>query len=118
VIKMPSGPTAYFDVDDTLVTTADEEGPNTFWISVPGKTHRGLFRAIQSHIDAMKAHKVRGHTVVVWSQGESDWAEAVVKTLGLEPYVDYILNKPHWYFDDLEPHEFMDRRIYYGLGEE
>ncbi len=118
MIKIPCKPTAYFDCDDTLVTTADDEGPNTIWLNVPGTTHRGLFRVIQSHVNALKAHKIRGHQVVVWSQGGSDWAEAVVKGLGLESYVDLIVPKPHWFFDDLKPEEFMDRRFYFGMGEE
>ncbi len=117
MIKLPCRPTAYFDIDDTLITKASDSAANTVWIAAPGQ-REALFRPITRHIAALKLHKTRGHQVVVWSQGGSDWAEAVVKALKLEEYVDLIVPKPGWFFDDLRPEEFMDRRFYFGLGEE
>lgn len=115
----------FFDVDDTIVKwdkesisseptiqiiqpkvlhrTADDElvevGPYTVTLALHNK-----------HIAALKEHKAKGDTVIVWSAGGWDWAEAVVKALQLEEYVDLVINKPICIYDDLPPHEFLPRR--------
>lgn len=48
----------------------------------------------------------------MWSAGGGEWAEAVVKALGLEKYVDLVMNKPSWYYDDKEAKDWMGKRIY------
>lgn len=92
--------TVYFDVDETLVMWVENE--NRF---VPN----------EKHILALKRHHLRGHTVVVWSAGGSTWAQGVVEGLGIEEHVDYVLSKPHWYYDDLTVDKFMPEmnRVYY-----
>lgn len=47
--------------------------------------------------------------MVVWSAGGWDWAEAVVKTLKLENFVDLVISKPTWTYDDLQPSEFIPK---------
>jgi phosphoserine phosphatase len=63
----------------------------------------------------MKSHKFRGHTVIVWSAGGVEWAKTVVTALGLENYVDLVVAKPKWYYDDLQSHEFLpaSSRVYH-----
>lgn len=61
------------------------------------------------HIEQLKRHKLRGHTVVVWSAGGFDWAEAVVRALKLEDIVDLVISKPTWIYDDIQPSEFMPK---------
>jgi phosphoserine phosphatase len=61
------------------------------------------------HIEDIKRHKARGHLVCVWSAGGSEWAEAAVKALKLEKYVDLVIAKPTWVIDDLEPNQFLKR---------
>lgn len=66
----------------------------------------------RKHIEQLKLHKLRGHTIIVWSAGGWEWAEAVVRALKLEQYVDLVIEKPMWYYDDLTANEFMGKRIY------
>jgi len=70
------------------------------------------------HIKILKDRKARGSFIVVWSAGGYAWANAVVKALGLEEYVDLVMTKPHAYVDDKQAAEIMGERIYlpYGSG--
>lgn len=102
-------PIVFYDVDDTLVSWDHygtfKEGMIEF--TAPESGHPMWLEPIPEHIKAMKNHKLRGHTVVVWSAGGADWAEEVVKKLGLQPYVDVIMSKPNWFYDDIPASEFM-----------
>lgn len=66
----------------------------------------------EPHIKLLMNHKARGKTIIVWSQGGYQWAEAVVKALGLTEHVDFIMSKPRAYVDDLPVQEWMKDRIY------
>lgn len=102
----------YFDVDDTiLIWDQSLDHPDGFYIDdifvVPHK----------KHIEQLKKHKARDHTIVVWSAGGANWAKKAVELLQLEPYVDFVLAKPSWFYDDKKPDEFMNEinRVYYPL---
>lgn len=110
------GPIAFFDVDDTLVSWKcyPKRSKNSIGFNDP--TGTTYLNSIQEHIDAMKLHKLRGHTIIVWSAGGEDWAEEVVKKLGLEEYVNAVMPKPDWFYDDLPAAEFMpevNRKYFY-----
>jgi phosphoserine phosphatase len=129
MIVIPCKQATFFDVDDTLVmwdatpeqleergvdftcpgslVTIDECGTEGF---APEWKQRLLPHRV--HIEQLKKHKQRGHTIIVWSAGGYDWAAAVVKALGLENYVDLVISKPSWFYDDLMPSEFMGKRYY------
>lgn len=120
----------YIDVDNTLVMWDDltpEDKANGIAITCPiskAFTEEGnevevepwteLLVPHKAHIEMLKQHKLRGHTIIVWSAGGWEWAEAVVKALQLEKYVDVVLEKPMWFYDDLKSSEFMPEinRIY------
>ena len=51
--------------------------------------------------------------MICWSAGGFDWCAAVIKALNLENYVDLVISKPCYYYDDLKPEEFMGKRYYY-----
>lgn len=126
MIVIPCTQPTFFDVDDTLVmwnstpeeletrgvdftcpgslVTIDEDGEQGF--APEWKTRLLPHR---KHIEQLKKHKLRGHTVVVWSAGGYDWAAAVVKALGLETFVDLVISKPTWAYDDLQPNEFIPK---------
>ena len=132
---LPCSQTVFCDVDDTLVMwhrpAADD--PDAIEITCPTSS---CLRAIneqelgwevdptevvtvrewterlkphKKHIEQLKKHKLRGHTVIVWSAGGWEWAEAVVRALKLEQYVDLVIEKPTWVYDDLPPNEYMPK---------
>jgi hypothetical protein len=103
----------YFDVDDTLVKWGYAGLPVEGSIAIECEGFVQHLVPHKKHIDQLKAHKARGHTIVVWSQGGDKWAEAVVKALNLEEYVDLVIEKPQWYYDDLPASAFMPKPIYY-----
>lgn len=129
MIVIPCRNTVFFDVDDTLVAwnaTPEQLQEHGVEFECPGSMHdidndgnpvycppwKALLLPHRKHIEQLKKHKMRGHTIVVWSAGGFDWAAAVVKTLGLESYVDLVISKPVWFYDDLTPDEFMGKRYY------
>ena len=125
---LPCKQTTYFDVDDTLImwkasseqldaygvtivqpisTVFNEDGEE---VEIGGWTQRVLPH--RKHIEQLKKHKLRGHTIIVWSQGGYDWAAAAVKALELENFVDLAISKPIWIYDDKKPVEFMPSPIW------
>jgi phosphoserine phosphatase len=102
-------PIVYFDVDDTLVSWNHYgqfiEGMIEF--TAPESEHPMWLEPIKEHIEALKAHKLRGHTVIVWSAGGALWAKEVALKLGLTKYVDAYMSKPNWFYDDIPAKEFM-----------
>lgn len=114
-------PIVFCDVDDTLVSwkTYPKRGLNSIEFEDPFTQEVLYLHAIPNHIEAIKAHKLRGHTVVVWSAGGAKWAEEVVKKLKLEKYVDAVMSKPNWFYDDLPASEFMPEcnRKYFPMGD-
>jgi len=132
----------YFDVDDTLVmwNPPNPNDPDVIEIVCPTSRTKRIIQELDAetgdlkdlppdefvevgswterlkphkkHIEAMKLHKLRGHTVIVWSAGGWEWAEAAIRALNLEKYVDLVLEKPMWCYDDLPPSEFIPKVQY------
>ncbi len=106
----------FFDVDDTLVIwdwkSVDPEGLRLIKVEDPEAKCSQLVMPHDRHVQLMKQFKARGHTVVVWSQGGWAWAESVVKALGVENVVDYVMDKPSWYVDDLPASMFLGKPIF------
>lgn len=115
-LKVISGiDTAYFDVDDTLVmwdTTLINENSNSavLFDNPDDPKIKWLLLPNPKTIEALKAQKRAGGTVIVWSAGGWDWALEVVTKLGLIDYVDAVMSKPNRYYDDLPSSEFMGTR--------
>jgi len=96
-----------FDVDDTLITQDfHEEGVE---VVVECNGYKTDVLIINNNIDSLKKHKRQGQTVIVWSAAGHKWAESVVKALNLEKYVDYVMSKPNWYYDDLPCEKWMGK---------
>jgi FMN phosphatase YigB (HAD superfamily) len=117
MIKLPDVNTIYFDCDDTLVLHRDMVSSEVLEAKgIPIPIHNFGFWVVPHlpHIEMLKDCKSKGQVVVVWSQGGSDWAEAVVDALGLRDHVDLCVCKPHWFVDDLMTFMFMPEscRIY------
>lgn len=108
MIKLPDKNTAYVDVDDILVLWTIPAGQEEQAIIILDCADEPVVVLPHyRHIQAIKEHKARGHCVVVWSQGGSDWAEKVVIALNLTEYVDLVISKPSWFYDDIPAHLFM-----------
>lgn len=106
----------FFDVDDTLVMwdwkSIDPNATGLVTIKDPNGGCAELVLPHLRHIELMRQFKARGHTVYVWSQGGHEWAAEVCKVLGIENIVDYVLDKPNWYVDDLHVNAWMKAPIY------
>lgn len=102
----------FTDVDDTLVTFDYplEYLDRTILIGPEGFQKRVL--PMSKNIEKMKNARVRGHGVVIWSQGGVKWCKAVVEALGLTDYVDAVVTKPSWIYDDLPVEAWMGPRFF------
>ena len=103
----------YFDCDDTLVMWFTNCDPSEkIDINNPHYGYNMALKPHKRHIELLKDHKARKYTVIVWSAAGYQWAEAVVKALKLEEYVDFCQSKPLKFVDDLPAQEILGSRIY------
>lgn len=119
MIELKCDQTTFFDVDETLILWE----PTETQLFSYGKTytapggHQTILVPHLPHVEQLKKHKIRGHTIVVWSAGGAFWAAEAVKFLGLEGYVDLVISKPVWYYDDKTAEEFMGKPYYFKAQE-
>lgn len=85
-----------FDVDETLIISVPKGNVDDECFMLGGTWWRPHHR----HIHQLKAHSARDHTILVWSAGGDAWAERVIRHLDLVDYVDYLVDKPLWAYDD------------------
>lgn len=109
----------YFDVDDTLIywnwPKTNEQQTITLY---PHSDKEPITFAVNSEmVEQLKKHWARKHAIVVWSQGGWQWAEQVVKALNLQDYVDLVIEKPSWLYDDLPAKAFMPKSLWVGNKE-
>jgi len=99
---MPSGPSIFFDVDDTLIkwTPVDVEIPDNEAVTIDCSGFEKKYKFNKYNVDMLINMAIRGHVVVVWSGSGPKWCEAVVKALKLESYVWAVMSKPSYYVDD------------------
>lgn len=117
MFKVECGPTAFFDCDDTLVMWDIPEGhQEADRVTIKCRDFVEHLVPNTHNIDLLIKFAKRGHYVVVWSAGGSDWAEAVVKALKLEEYVEVVTAKPTYFIDDIaDPSEWMGKRGYFDI---
>lgn len=114
---------ARFDVDKTIIFSRSELPPgfdferNKPIIVTTSKSTAQVWPHLE-HIEKLKEHKARGQHVVVWSAGGWEWAEAVVKALGLEEFVDDVEPKGQWWWDDLPKDKICKERCYIPMGQQ
>lgn len=94
----------YVDVDETLLIHNKKRLPHPDNIKIGDS----IFIPHKPHIEQLKAHSARKHTIIVWSAGGYAWAKTAVKILKLQKYVNVVIEKPRWAMDDLEPNKFID----------
>jgi len=106
----------HFDVDDTLVMWDDkfrEPGPGKVEFIDPHDGTKLYLTPHKKHIQKLRGHSRTGWYVVVWSAGGWEWAETVIRALGLIPHVDMIMSKPLKCYDDLPVGEGIGPREWY-----
>lgn len=100
---LPTDHVVPFDVDNTLVMwEVGLLGPD---IEING----AKLRTNRRNVERIKEMHVKGQYVIVWSAAGYDWAAKVVNALELTQYVDMVMTKPRWYYDDLDSSEWMKR---------
>lgn len=98
MIKLKNPIVACIDVDDTLILWNRED----YYIN-------------SAVAEQLVRHHERGHYVIVWSAGGVDWAERVVREFELDKYVNVVMAKPAFMWDDKDPKEWT--RICYAKPE-
>lgn len=104
------------DVDDTLVHGRISDAGASLEFHCPYTNTMLTQEPNYANIRLLKEKKARGAYIIVWSAGGNRWAREVVKTLGLEEYVDLVLTKPTGYCDDRQCSEWMGDRVYFKQG--
>lgn len=108
------------DVDKTLIIWDEksrdlsvEPSPDRVTVICPYTDFPYNFEIHKRNVEFVKRQKGKGKTILVWSRSEEPWAAAVVKALGLEPYVDFTSRKPVEYLDDKSDlHSVIGMRIF------
>lgn len=102
--------TAFFDCCDTLVLYdfpqhyCGEVAIIEYEEHISGRMKRKRMAVNRPAVDRLIEHKKKGHCVVVWTRGSWQWAKGIVESLKLEEYVDVVMDKPDWLYDDLHPY--------------
>lgn len=112
VIKSNTG--AFFDIDETIALMDNLDLQTTYHAQMIEviDLENSIHARIVPHypiIQKMKEHYSRGHIIFVWSAGGYAWANAVIRTLGLEYMVTAIIPKGPWIWDDKMPNDFLSR---------
>lgn len=102
-----------FDVDETLILWSRPGEPDVH-MTCPYSGVIESGHANKEIIERIKKHKELNHYVIVWSGGGGLWAASAVEALGIEEYVDKVMDKPLQYYDDLKAEDFMGTRSFPG----
>lgn len=99
-----------FDIDGTLVLN-ESEG-EALLIDDPYEKRIVMRYPHRPHIKLLKNYAARGFFIIVWSKNGYQWAEAVLKALGLIHKVNLIMTKPCVYIDDEPPANWMGEHVF------
>lgn len=106
---------AYFDCDETLVfVDSIPDGVEIVWLQIPGFPGKEV-GVHHKHVERLKNHKIWGNTVVVWSKSGHKWAKSVVEALQLNEYVDLVITKPSYVYDDKMPDKILSEHRFLNL---
>lgn len=103
--------TVFFDVDETLILHRSSFSKHQ--MIDPTSKYMVGFEPHEKHIILLKQYKARGFFIVVWSKAGDEWANAVVKNLALDSFVDIVMTKPDRYIDDSDNIlDVLGQRVY------
>jgi len=103
MLKICANEMVAFDVDDCLIVEDNNDFTHSF-------IHNGKNINVRLNNDLVSKIKEsfnKQKTVVIWSQQGADWADDVVRGVGLENYVHYTMTKISTCYDDLATREWM-----------
>lgn len=103
MLKICSNEVIAFDVDDTLIVEDNAKYTHSF-------KHNGQqynVRVNSKLIIKLKELFNNKKTIVVWSQQGADWADDVVRGIGIENFVHYTMTKISDCYDDLPTRDWM-----------
>ena len=111
-MKIESHKVVMCDVDDTLVLWDKSEYSHIPSITVKyaGKTSEVIVN--QKNVNLLIKLVKLGYTVIVWSATGYDWAETIVKAIGIEKEVTMCMSKPRYYIDDKDSKLWIGERLY------
>jgi hypothetical protein len=116
MFKVKDGGVYASDVDDTLIMWRVPEGYKGPLVETNYNGFKDVGIPNLPAIAHLKKMKARAYSVVVWSAGGSDWAEVVVKALGLEEFVDVVMPKIDFHLDDVaDPADKIGKWQYINL---
>lgn len=98
---IPNENTVFIDCDDTIVLWTDPHTPGKNKVEVRFTDDVTVYLTPHFyHIELVKRYKERGYAVTVWSANGVSHAVNVVRALGLESHVDFVMTKPAKHMDD------------------
>lgn len=108
--------TAYFDIDDTVLSwnVPPEKEKYARVLKDESTGVEVLVLVNERMIAQIKKHLARGHRVVFWSAGGEEWAKRAASFVGLTGAVT-CLSKPNFLYDDREPVDFLPNRQWFDF---
>ena len=101
------------DCDDSLILWKKAgKGDKVISFNDPYDSSQHYVVVHEPHVKILKDRKARGAVIIVWSQSGYKWAEAIVRALKIEQYVDIVSSKPILVIDDKPVEEWMGERLY------
>lgn len=108
---------AAFDTDNTLVlwNLDNKKLPGCIKIKNPhdGPEKYFYLKPHKKHVEMLKAYKRAGYFIIVWSNGAAAWSKEVVEALDISSFVDLIITKPLYIFDDLPIEDALGQRRFF-----
>jgi len=112
-----SGPTAMFDIDDTLILWNTPEGHEDREVKIDCEGVISYRVPNIYNINLLKKFYESGHIVILWSCSGVRWCKAVAKALNIENYIDGCISKPQYYIDDkANPKEWIGKHGYFDYN--
>lgn len=103
-----------YDVDGTLIGKGKKK-PFKGAVELTYGDETLYYKPHEEHIRYLKHCSNSGDLIIVWSKNRYQWAEAVVKALKLEAYVDICMCKLTRHIDDKQTfEEIVGTRIFFG----
>lgn len=101
--KLNKERTVYSDVDDTILLWNPEhyqhKPDELIYIHDEDRVH--CFLPHKKHIEFLWKLKAQGYGIVIFSAAGGEWADKIVKQLGLLDLPDVVMSKPEFVIDDL-----------------